>query len=69
MEGKALETEGRELLRRVEEQSGSGETARRWFYEEPLPGFGDATSDQLVREGKAEWVHEHLDRILAGGHA
>ena len=36
---------------------------------EPLPGFGGATPDALVREGKADHVHACLDRIMAGGHA
>ena len=33
------------------------------------PGFGGATPDQLLREGKAEHVHAYLDRIMAGGYA
>ena len=36
---------------------------------EPLPGFGGATPDQLLREGKADHVHAYLDRIMAGGYA
>ena len=43
--------------------------AYAWFRAEPLPGFGGATPDQLVREGRAEHVHAYLDRIMAGGYA
>ena len=41
----------------------------------PMPGFAQSTCrasmtpDQLVREGKADDVHAHLDRIMAGGYA
>ena len=58
-----------EILHRVEEATGSPLAAYAWFRAEPLPGFGGRTADQLVREGKAEYVHAHLDRIMAGGYA
>ena len=58
-----------EILNRVEAATGSPIAAYAWFRAEPLPGFGGATPDQLVREGRAEHVHAYLDRIAAGGYA
>ena len=58
-----------EILNRVEAATGSLLAAYAWFRAEPLPGFGGATPDQLVREGKADRVHAYLDRIMAGGYA
>ena len=58
-----------EILNRVEDASGSPLAAYAWFRAEPLPGFGGATPDQLLREGKADQVHAYLDRIMAGGYA
>ena len=54
---------------RVEDASGSPLAAYAWFRAEPLAGFGGATPDQLLREGKADQVHACLDRIMAGGYA
>ena len=58
-----------EILNRVELAAGSPLAAYAWFRAEPLPGFGGATADQLVRDGKAEFVHAYLDRVMAGGYA
>lgn len=58
-----------EILNRVEAETGSPLAAYAWFRAEPLPGFGGSTPDQLVREGKADYVHAYLDRIMAGGYA
>ena len=58
-----------EILNRVEAATGSALAAYAWFRAEPLPGFGGATANQLLREGRADHVHAHLDRIMAGGHA
>ena len=58
-----------EILHRVEEATGSPLAAYAWFRAEHLPGFGGMTADQLVRDGKASYVHDHLDRIMAGGYA
>ena len=58
-----------EILNRVEAATGSPIAAYAWFRAEPLAGFGAATPDQLVREGRAEHVHAYLDRIMAGGYA
>ncbi len=58
-----------EILNRVEAATGSPLAAYAWFRSEPLPGFGGATPDRLLREGKAEQVHAYLDRATAGGYA
>ena len=58
-----------EILHRVEAATGSPLAAYAWFRAEPLPGFGGATPDALVREGRADHVHAYLDRIMAGGYA
>ncbi len=58
-----------ELLNRVEAATGSPLAAYAWFRGEPLPGFGGATPDLLLREGRADDVHAYLDRIMAGGYA
>lgn len=57
-----------EVLNRVEDDTGSLLAAYAWFRGQPLPGFGSATPDQLLREGKAGHVHAHLERIMAGGY-
>ena len=58
-----------EILHRVEEVTGSPLSAYAWFRAEQLPGFGGMTADQLVRDGKAAFVHSYLDAIMAGGYA
>ena len=58
-----------EILHRVEEVTGSPLGAYAWFRSEPLPGFGGATPDSLVRRGHADWVHAYLDQVFAGGYA
>ncbi len=58
-----------EILNRVETETGSPLAAYAWFRSEPLPGFGGATPDLLLRQGKADHVHAHLNRVMAGGYA
>lgn len=59
-----------EILRRVEAYTGGPAlVAYAWFRSEPLPGFAGQTPGRLVRQGKARYVHSHLDRIMAGGYA
>lgn len=41
-----------EVLNRVEDDTGSLLAAYAWFRGQPLPGFGSATPDQLLRKGK-----------------
>ena len=58
-----------EILNRVETETGSPLAAYAWFRAEPLPGFGGATPDLLLRESKADQLHAYLDRVMAGGYA
>ena len=58
-----------EILIRVEAAAGSPLAAYAWFRSEPLPDFGGATPDQLLREGNADKVHACLDRVIVGGYA
>ncbi len=58
-----------EILNRVEAETGSPLAAYAWFRAERLPGFGGATADLLLREGKADHVHAYLHRVAAGGYA
>ncbi len=58
-----------EIMNRVEVEMGSPLAAYAWFRSARLPGFGGATPDLLMREGKAEYVYAYLDRVAAGGYA
>ena len=58
-----------EILNRVEAGTGSSLAAYAWFRGQPLPGFGGATAESLVREGRADHVHAYLDHVMAGGYA
>jgi hypothetical protein len=58
-----------EILNRVEAEAGSLLAAYAWFRSAPLPGFAGQTPQQLVREGRAKWVHDYLDAVAAGGYA
>lgn len=71
---KAVKTQSRlremlEVLNRVEPQLGSPLAAYAWFRSEPLPGFGNRTPDQMVRDGDTAKLRAYLDRIAAGGYA
>jgi Protein of unknown function (DUF2384) len=58
-----------DILSRVLPWAGSPLAAYAWYRSQSLPSFGDATPEQLVREGRAEDVRAYLDRIAAGGFA
>ena len=58
-----------EILYRVEKRTGSILVAYAWYRSERLVGFGDATAEQLVIEGKASYVQAYLDHIEDGGYA
>ena len=40
-----------------------------WFRHQPLAGFGGATAEELVAEGQARAVLEHLAMLRDGGYA
>jgi hypothetical protein len=58
-----------EILNRVQPWAGSLPQAFAWYRSQPLPSFGDQTAEALVKEGRAEAVKRHLDRIAVGGYA
>lgn len=58
-----------EILNRVQGWAGSPMMALAWYRSQPLPGFGDRTAEDLVKEGRAEAVKRHLSRIAVGGYA
>ena len=58
-----------EILNRVRTWAGSPQQAFAWYRSQPLPSFGDQTAEALVKEGRAEAVKRHLDRIAVGGYA
>ena len=58
-----------EILNRIEPEMDSPIAAYAWFRSARLPGFGGATPDLLLRDGKGEHVHAYLDRVAAGGYA
>ena len=59
----------RQMLDRVEAETGSPSAVYAWFRAEPLPAFGGATAGLMLREGRVDHVHAHLDRVAAGGYA
>lgn len=56
-----------EILNRVIPWAGSALAAYAWYRSQSLPSFGDATAEELVRQGQIERVRDHLGRIAAGG--
>lgn len=58
-----------EIINRVIPWAGSELAAYAWYRSQPLPSFGDATAEELVRQGQGERVRAYLGRIAAGGFA
>jgi hypothetical protein len=58
-----------EILNRVQGWAGSPVQALAWYRSQPLPGFGDLTAEELVKEGRAAAVKRYLNAIAAGGYA
>ena len=58
-----------EIINRVIPWAGSELAAYAWYRSQPLPSFGDATAEELVRQGLGEKVRAYLGRIAAGGFA
>lgn len=56
-----------EIINRVIPWAGSELAAYAWYRSQPLPSFGDATAEELVRQGLGEKVRAYLGRIAAGG--
>jgi len=58
-----------EIINRIRGWAGSPEVAFAWYRAEPIPGFGDLTAEDMVRQGRADAVKRYLTRIAAGGFA
>ena len=58
-----------EIINRVIPWAGSELAAYAWYRSQALPSFGDATAEELVRQGLGEKVRAYLGRIAAGGFA
>jgi hypothetical protein len=67
MEQRSLSSE--EFLKIVRPRFRSDEAARAWFEDEPLPGFGGATAQQLVFGGRAAHVLDYIAAVDAGVYA
>ena len=57
-----------EIINRILPWAGSVGQAFAWYRSQPLPSFGDRTSEDMLKEGRAEAVKSHLSRIAAGGY-
>lgn len=58
-----------EIIGRVIPWAGNELAAYAWYRSQPLPSFGDATAEELVRRGQGENVRAYLGRIAVGGFA
>jgi hypothetical protein len=58
-----------EIINRVIPWAGSELAAYAWYRSQPLPSLGDATAEELVRQGRAELVRSYLARTAQGGFA
>ena len=58
-----------EIVKRVLPWAGSVPQAFAWYRAQSLPGFGDRTAEDLVKEGRAEAFKAYLSRIAVGGYA
>jgi hypothetical protein len=58
-----------EIINRIRGWAGTPEVAFAWYRSEPIPGFGDLTAEDMVRQGRVEAVKRYLSRIAAGGYA
>lgn len=57
------------IIDRIIIWTGSAPTAYAWYRSQSLPSFGDATAEELVRQGWSNKVHAYLDRLKDGGYA
>ncbi|QOV96651.1 hypothetical protein [Novosphingobium sp. ES2-1] len=58
-----------EIINRVIPWAGSVLAAYAWYRSQSLPSFGDATAEELVRQGQGAKIRAYLSRIAAGGFA
>jgi hypothetical protein len=58
-----------EIILRVVDWAGSLERAWAWYRTQPIPGFGNLTADESVKQGRTDAIRTYLDRIGVGGFA
>lgn len=58
-----------EIIDQVSLWAGSTLTAYAWYRSQPLPSFGDATAEELVRQGQGKRVRAYLGRLADVGFA
>lgn len=57
------------ILSQAEPWCGGRYGAYAWYRSEPIPSFGDATAEDMLKQGKAELVMQHIRRIEDGGYS
>lgn len=57
------------IINRVTPWCGTIFQAYAWYRSEPIQSFGDATAEDLVKQGKAEAVMNYIARMAQGGYA
>lgn len=55
-----------DILPLIQARFGTIEDARRWFEQEPLPGFSGQTARQLVQAGRIAEVRDFIAAVDAG---
>lgn len=58
-----------DILLLVQARFDSIQDARRWFEQEPLPGFGGKTAQRLVQTGRIAEVRDFIAAVDAGVHS
>ena len=58
-----------EIIEKAIPWTGSACTAYAWYRSQSLPSFGDATAEELVRQGYGDNVYAYLGRLEDGGYA
>lgn len=57
------------IIDRIIPWAASAPTAYAWYRSQSLPSFGDATAEELARQGWSNKLHAYLDRLKDGGFA
>ena len=58
-----------DILNHILPWAGSPLAAYAWYRSQSLPSFSGASAEQLVRDGRADDVRHHLERLGKGGFA
>ncbi len=57
------------IINRIKFWTSDQTDAIKWYQTTPIPAFENRTAEQLVKEGKANAVHDFIDSIVNGGFA